>query len=382
MDLYNGLNTCLFAFINLKNLRHNINVIRSLIKKGTKILIPVKCNAYGCGIIPVSRFLEKEGSDYLGVAFPFEGILLRRHKIKMPVLIFNEVIDKKDYDNIIRNDLTPTVFTVPSLKIFDQLGRKYNKKINIHIKIDTGMGRIGVPFNEIFQFIELLPSLHNIRVEGIYTHLSSADEKDRRFTLSQIKKFEEVMAWTKQKSMEIPLFHVLNSAGIINYPDFCYNMIRPGIMFYGYFPDNKIKKNVQIKPCMDLKSRILFIKKVEEGTPISYGQTYLARQGEIIASVAGGYGDGINRLLSNNGTVLYHDKLCRVRGRVCMDQFMIDISPAWNARKSDLPNEDLVTIFGKDRKNQIRLELIAEKIKTIPYEILCLIGERVKRVYL
>lgn len=372
-----GYNFYSFAFINLDYIKHNISVIRSLVKKNVKILIPVKCNAYGCGIIPVSRFLEKEKIDYFGVAFPFEGILLRQHKIKKPVLIFNEILYKKDYEEIIRNNLTPTVFTDLSLKEFNKLGKKYNKKINIHVNIDTGMGRIGVPFDQIFIFLNLIFSMKNINLEGIYTHLSSADEKDRKFTLSQINKFEKILTFIKQRGLTIPLIHVLNSAGIINYPAYCYNMVRPGIMSYGYFPDNKINKNIKIKPCMNLKSKILYIKKVKNATPISYGHTYSSKEGEIIASIAGGYGDGISRLLSNNGIVLYHDKICRIRGRICMDQFMIEINRDTNPQKGNL-----VTIFGKDEKKEIKLEQLAEKLKTIPYEILCLIGERVKRIYL
>ncbi len=366
-----------FAFISLKNLKHNLKIIRSLVKRDTKILIPVKSNAYGCGIIPVSKLLQREGIDHLGVAFFYEGVLLRKNKIKTPVLIFNDVIYKEDYNKIIKNNLTPTVYTVSSLKIYDNLGRRYNKKIKIHINVDTGMGRIGVAFKEIFDFINLSSSMNNIKLEGIYTHLSSADDKEKKFTLSQLKKFDRVIEFLKQKNLKIPYIHVLNSAGIMNYPEYCYNMVRPGIMFYGYYSDNKIRKKVILKPCMDMKAGIIFIKKVARDTPISYGHTYFTEKDKIIASVGAGYGDGINRLLSNNGTVLYRGKECPIRGRICMDQFMIDISSVSRPQAGDM-----VTIFGKDRKDHKRLEHIAEKLKTIPYEVLCLIGERVKRVYL
>ncbi len=365
------------AFINLQNLKHNLKIIKSLIKKPVKILIPVKSNAYGCGIVPVSKFLEQSGIDYLGAAYPYEGLLLRENRIKTPILVFSEVIYKQDYEMIIKNNLTPTVFTPASLKIFNQLGKKFKKKINIHINVDTGMGRIGVPFDEIFNFIKLLPFMNNIKLEGLYTHLSSADEKDRKFTLSQIERFKKVVSFTKEKNLNIPFIHVLNSAGIINYPEFCYDMIRPGIMFYGYFPDNKTRKNIKLKPCMDLKAKILFTKNVEKNTPVSYGHTYFSKKSETIASIGAGYGDGISRLLSNNGNVLYHDKKCPIRGRICMDQFMIDISNCTKPQKTDL-----ITIFGKDKIKEIRLESVAEKLNTIPYEILCLIGDRVQRIYI
>ena len=370
-------NSYSFAFINLKSLKHNLKIIRALIKKPIKILIPVKSNAYGCGIVPISKFLEQTGIDYLGVAYPFEGLLLRQNKIKTPILVFSEVIYKQDYEKIVKGNLTPTIFTASSLRIFNQLGKKLNKKISIHINVDTGMGRIGVPFDEIFNFVKLLTPMKNIRLEGIYTHLSSADEHDRRFTLSQIKKFQTVVAFAEQQNLNVPFLHVLNSAGIINYPEFCYDMVRPGIMFYGYFPDNRIRKNIKLKPCMDLKARILFTKKVKKNTSISYGHTYASKKSEIIASIGTGYGDGINRLLSNKGIVLCRDKKCPIRGRICMDQFMIDIS-----NSNYLQKNDLITIFGKDKKKEIKLEFLAKKLDTIPYEILCSLGERIQRIYL
>ncbi len=374
--LKNDYNSYSFAFINLKHLKHNLKIIKTLVKRKTKILIPVKSNAYGCGMVTVSRFLEKEGIDYLGVAFPFEGIILRKKKIKKPILVFSEVIYKDDYDKIIKYNLTPTVFTISSLKKFNQLGKKYNKKINIHINVDTGMGRIGVPHNNIFDFLKTSFLMKNIKIEGVYTHLSSADEKDKTFTLLQLNKFQCIVDFLKKYKRDL-LIHVLNSAGIINFPGYSYNMIRPGIMFYGYFPDNVIRKQVKIKPCMNLKAKILFIKKIKENTSISYRHTYISNNSEMIASIGGGYGDGINRLLSSHGHVLYQDRKCPIRGRVCMDQFMIDIS-----KHKKFKIGDLITIFGRDHKKDIFLEDISRQIKTIPYEILCLIGERVQRIYI
>ncbi|MBU1077628.1 MAG: alanine racemase [Spirochaetes bacterium] len=358
-------------------MKHNLKLIRSRMARKTKILIPVKSNAYGCGIIPVSKYLEKTDIDYLGVAFPFEGILLRKNGIKKPVLIFSEIIYEDDYEECIRYRLTPTVFTGTSLMKFDRIGRKSNKKIKVHINIDTGMGRSGVPFNEGFSIIDLAVSMKHIEVEGIYTHLSSADENNKRFTLSQLNRFQEVVCYIEEKNIKVPLIHVLNSAGIINYPEYSYSMVRPGIMFYGYFPDNNIRKGVKIKPCIDFRSKIIFTKTVKKETPVSYGHTYYSQKKEVIATVGTGYGDGMNRLLSNRGAVLYKDRKCVIRGRVCMDQFMIDISPVKNFKTGDL-----VTIFGSDRTKSIRLEEVASSIGTIPYEVLCLLGERVQRIYL
>jgi len=374
--LNNDFNPYSFAFINLKNLAHNLKIIKSMVQKQTSVLIPVKSNAYGCGLVPISRFLDDK-INYFGTAFPFEAFILRKNKIKSPILVFNEVIYKEDFENIIKFRITPTVYTIHSLNKFNQLGKKYKKNINIHINVDTGMGRNGVPYHDIFSFLKQASSMNHIRIEGIYTHLSSADEKTRTFTLSQLKKFDTTVSFIKENKIKVQYFHVLNSAGLIKYPEFCYNMIRPGIMFYGYFPDNIRKKSINIKPCMNLKAKILYSKKVKQKTPISYAHTYYSHNNENIAVIGVGYGDGINRLLSNNNSVLYKDKICPIRGRICMDQFMIDTG------QNIVPKQnDLITIFGRDHKKEIRIEDIAKKLKTIPYEILCQIGERVQRIYL
>ena len=219
--------------------------------------------------------------------------------------------------------------------------------------------------------------MKNIVLEGIYTHLSSADEKDRRFTLAQLKEFDSIAVFLKQQKLKIPYLHVLNSAGIMNYSQYHYDMVRPGIMLYGYFPDNRIRKSIGLKPCMDLKSCIVSVKKHRKNTPVGYGHTYYTRRSEVIASISCGYGDGINRLLSGRGYVLFQDMKCLIRGRICMDQIMVNMNSL-----SDPVLGDMVTIFGRDKKKLIRLEHAAEELKTVPYEILCQIGERVKRVYI
>jgi len=366
-----------YAYIRLKNLKNNLKIIKSRVKKGTKILIPVKSNAYGCGIVEVSKFLETLNIDYLGVAFPFEGFFLRKNGIKLPILVFSEIIYKEDYEKVVKYKLTPTIFTLESLKIFNSLGKTYNKKINIHINIDTGMGRVGIKFEDFFEFFKKIQKFSYINIEGIYSHLSAADEKNKSFTREQIRRFQKVVDYIKKESLNIPYIHLLNSAGIINYPEYSYTMVRPGIIFYGYFPDNKIRKNILIKPSVDLKAKVVYIKKTKKNEAISYGHTYYTYNNEVIATIGCGYGDGINRLLSNTGYVLYKDVKCDIRGRVCMDQFMVNISKVKNPKKGEM-----VTIFGRDINSEIKLENIAKKLRTIPYEILCLMGNRVKRIYI
>lgn len=364
------------ALIHLDRLRHNLKLIRSGLKKGVRILVPVKCDAYGFGLVPVSRFLEKEGVDYLGVAYPFEGIRLRKSGVKKPILLFGEIIHPEDYRNIIRYHLTPTLFTEDSLRKLRLEAERQKRTVPVHIKIDTGMGRNGIAPEQAVSFIRKISLIPRFFIEGIYTHLSAAEEKKRFFTLSQLGIFLNIIGQLRRQGVIPPLIHALNSAGIMNYPGFSFSMVRPGIMFYGYYPDNRIRKDFPLKPAMTLRSRICHVRQPAKGTPVSYGHTYRTRQGERIATVSAGYGDGVSRLLSNSHSVLVHDRLCPVRGRICMDQFMIGLSGVKNCSHGDW-----AVIFGKDKKREIRLEKIAQGLGTIPYEIICGMGERVERVY-
>jgi alanine racemase len=364
-----------YAFISLNNLKNNLKIIKERIPPKTEILIPVKSNAYGFGAIEISKFLEKEKISFIGTAFPFEAFNLRKNNIKSKILIFNEPLYENDFFEILNQNITPTIFTEKTLLKFNSICQKFNKKLKIHIKIDTGMGRLGVPYKKAFEFIIKASNLSNIIIDGIYSHLSSADF-DKKFTLKQIKIFDEILNKLFKNGIKPNYIHIGNSAAIINFPNLSYNLVRPGIIFYGYFPDNKIRKNIDIKPGMTLISFLTYIKKTEPKTPISYGHTYWTKKSEIIGTVSLGYGDGLNRLLSNNHFVFVNNKKCPIRGRICMDQFMIDLTNVTNAK---IGNK--VLIFGEYNNKIIRLENIAEKLKTIPYEILCNIGERVKRVY-
>ncbi len=366
------------AIINLKNLKNNIKTIKNLAGNDKKILIPVKCNAYGLGMTQISAYLQKyKLADYLGVAYPFEGIELRKNNIKLPILIFGSIIFKHDYDNIIKYNLTPTVSDLKTAENLNLTGKKHKKKIKIHINIDTGMGRIGLNYETAVKTILTINKMSNLIIEGIYSHLSSADETDKKFTLKQINTFTSIIKELKNNKLEPEYTHLLNSAGIINFKKTEFNMIRPGIMFYGYYPDNKIRKNINLKQGLSLFSRIIFVKQSKKGTPISYGHTYFTRSKEQIATVGIGYGDGINRLLSNSSYFYFNGLKCKIRGRVCMDQIMINIPSKEKAKIGDE-----VLIFGEAEKSSIRLEKLAEKLHTIPYEILCNLGDRIEKIYI
>ncbi len=366
------------AIIRLKNLKHNIKEIKKLIGNDKKILIPVKCNAYGFGIKEISYYLQKNKlADYLGVAYPFEAIELRQAGIKLPILVFGKILFKEDYKNIIKYNFTPTVLDFSDAEKINFIGNKNNKKINVHINVDTGMGRIGLHFRDAENIIRKINTLSNINIEGIYSHLSAADERNKTFTENQIKLFTHIIDNLRYDAIIPKFVHILNSAGIINYSKVNFNMVRPGIMFYGYFPDNNIKKNIKLKQGLSLYSYVTFIKNVEKETPISYGHTYLTKRREKIATIAIGYGDGLNRLLSNKGIIYIGEKKCYIRGRVCMDQIMVNVD---NIKNLNIGTK--VLIFGKDRTVELKLESLAEQLGTIPYEILCRLGDRVEKVYI
>ncbi len=367
-----------FEIIKLKNLKNNLKIIKNLAGKDKKILIPVKCNGYGIGNYEVSYYLEKNRLvEYLGVAYPFEGISLRKKGINLPILIFGNILTKEDYNNIFKYRLTPTILTIEGARQLNKIAIQKNKQIQVHINIDTGMGRVGLPYKEATNIIRYIKNnLKKINIEGIYSHLAAADEKDKKFTLNQINIFSNIINSLHQYGIRSQYTHILNSAGIINYGKLNFNMIRPGIMFYGFFPDNKIRKNIKIKPVVSLFSYISFIKISEKNSPISYGHTYFTKEREKIATISIGYGDGINRLLSNNGEVIINGKKAPIRGRICMDQFMVDVTKIKNIKIGDK-----VLIFGEYKNNRIYLENIAQRLNTIPYEIICNIGERVEKIY-
>jgi alanine racemase len=364
------------AVVHLGHLKHNLKVIRSLVKKRTKVLVPVKCNAYGFGMAAMSRFLEKQGVDYLGTAFPFEALDLRRQGIRTPILVFDEIIHPEDYKQLVSRKVTATLFTEDSLSKLAHAAKGLGKRARVHVKIDTGMGRNGISHEEALPFIQKVLQTPGLELEGVYTHLSSADEKEKAFTQEQFLKFRHIIRELKNRNIAPPLIHALNSAGIMNYPEYAYSMVRPGLMFYGYFPDNRIKKEVPLKQGLSLRARVCNIKTTRDHTPVSYGHTYYTRGNEVIATIGIGYGDGMDRLLSNSHSILYKDILCPVRGRVCMDQFMADITRVSSSRKGDW-----VTVFGMDEKKEIRLEEIAERIRTVAYELICGINSRVERTY-
>lgn len=350
-------------------MKHNINLVRA-ITKDKKILVPVKANAYGHGLVEIARFLEKNKIDYLAVAFSSEGRELREQGIKMPILVFGIIDDPQD---VINYNLTCTVYSYKNLRELEKMAKFYKKKIVVHINIDTGMGRIGISPDKVVKIAKKIKSSHNLILEGLYTHFASADDKDSAYTRSQLSLFNSIIRDLNNSEIFIPLIHAANSSGILNYSNSYFNMVRPGLMIYGYSPNNK--ENSAIKPTLTLKTKVFHIKTVSSGTFIGYNNTYKVKRKERIATLPIGYGDGYNRLLSNRGKAIIKDKWTSVVGNISMDQTTIRISDETVKRGTD------VILIGKSKTKKITVESIARQLNTIPYEIVCNLNNRIKREY-
>ena len=357
-----------FAEIDLKALSHNLQIVRE--KTGNKnILAVVKADAYGHGSEAVSKHLIKNGVSTLGVAFTQEGIALRESGIKTPILVF---FDRDNADACIKYNLTPVIYDLNSAKKTNTLAKKLDIVMPVHIKIDTGMGRVGIMPDKALGDISKISSLSNIKPQGIMSHFSEADLQDKNFAIHQQNIFEDLIKELKKSGITFKRIHMANSAAVLTMPDAHFNMVRPGIMLYGYGCCEKDR----LRPVMTLKSKIILLKKVPKGTSISYGRTFITKRKSSIATIPVGYADGYNRKLSNNGEVLINGQRVPVAGRVCMDTIMADVTDI-----PDVSYKSEVVLLGRQGNEQISADDIAEKTGTIPYEVLTSIGARVTRAY-
>ncbi|MBI5739528.1 MAG: alanine racemase [Nitrospirae bacterium] len=354
-----------FAEIDLNALAHNLGVVKK--KTGNiNILAVVKANAYGHGAVEISQRLVREGVSYLGTAFTGEAVALRDEGIKAPILVF---FDRDHTEECLHYGLTPLIFDFSSAKKFSAAAGKLKRRLSVHIKVDTGMGRLGLTLSEARKEIPRIAALKNIVVEGLMSHFSEADLRDKTFADEQLNAFLSLRKELRRKGVTVKYSHIANSAAVLSMPSAHLDMVRPGIMLYGYGDDG-------LKPVLSLKSRILMMKKVPAGTFIGYGRTFVTKRKSIIATVPAGYADGYSRRLSNKGEVLIKGKRAPVIGRVCMDTIMVDVT--------DIPGVDLdseVALIGSQGKEKITAADIAEKTGTIAYEVLTSVGPRVRRVY-
>ena len=356
------------AEIDLRALSHNLDVVKK--KTGGKdIMAVVKADAYGHGALEISRHLIQKGISRLGTAYTGEAVSLRESGIDIPITVF---FDRDNIDECIRCKLTPTIFDMSSARKINASARKLNKKISVNIKVDTGMGRIGFTMDSAMKDITAIASLKNILPESIMSHFSGADLKDRRSAKLQLENFRSIIRSLKEKKITFRHHHMANSAAILSMPDAHFDMVRPGIMLYGYaYPGV-----TGLKPVLSIKSNILLLKTVPKGTPISYAGTFITKRRSTIATIPFGYADGCSRKLSNNGEVLIKGRRAPIVGRVCMDTIMVDVTDI-----PDVNYNSKAVIIGRQGKERITAEDIAVKTGTIPYEVLTSIGQRVKRVY-
>ncbi len=368
------------AEIDLEALRHNFAEVRKAAGEGCGILAVVKADAYGHGFMDVATLLDREGVTAFGVAFLAEGIQLRKSGIDRPILILGGVYPGQE-KKCVGFNLSTTVFSLEQARLLDAVAGRLYRKAKLHVKIDTGMGRLGIDHAEAADFFRELREMRNIELEGIISHFASADELDEDgslYTAGQIKLFSGVLAGCRELGFEPRYIHIANSAALFSRElPFC-NLARPGIVLYGALPSGDFSGRLEVKPVMRLLSRIAMLKTVAPGTNISYARRYTATEPRLIASVPVGYADGYPRSLTNRGLVIVRGVRVPVVGTICMDWFMADVT--------DVPGVavgDEVTLLGCDREgNCIRAEELAEKAGTIPYEIFCGISKRVPRVYI
>ncbi len=350
--------------INLDAIANNVKNIKKLIGEKKELMAVVKGNAYGHDVLEIASVVLNNGATKLAVARLEEGIFLRKSGITVPILVLGLTL-KQQAELLVSYNITPTVSEYEMIEKLSDSAFKEDKIVKVHLKVDTGMGRIGISPNHVSNFIKKVKVLKNVEIEGIFTHFSVADEKDKTYTEKQFKKFMEVLTILEKEEIRIPVKHVGNSATLLDLPHMWLDLVRPGISIYGLYPSTEVQKTVKLMPAHSFKTQIVFLKKLPQGECISYGRTYTTNQRKtVVASLPVGYADGYNRLLSNQGQALVRGKRVSVIGRVCMDQTMIDVT--------DLPQVEIgdeVVLWGRQGQEEITVEEIADKIKTINYEV-------------
>jgi len=363
-----------WAEIDLSAIKHNIGVVRQLVGTGVEIMAVVKADAYGHGSAAVARTAVESGVDRLGVATLTEAIELREAGVRFPIQILGCSLPEQA-DDIVRYNIVQTVSNEEIVRALSRAAARATKTARVHIKVDTGMGRVGVAEHELPQFVRRVSEYESVRIEGLMTHFPCADEASDDFTPSQIERFRLLAGDESVKRYNV-LLHAANSAAIVRYPESYFNLVRPGLMLYGAVTLSDCPVRPLLKPALSLKSRIVQIRSMSSGEAVSYGRTYVTPKDTVVAAIPIGYADGFSRMLSNKAQVLVNGKRVPVVGRVCMDQCLVDIADAGEVRLGDI-----VTLIGADGGELIRAEEVAAWAGTIPHEVLCTIGKRVQRIY-
>lgn len=364
-----------YAGINLDNIYNNMKALSDNTAEGTQMVAVIKTDGYGFGAVPVAKTIDELVSAY-AVATIDEALNLRRHNITKPIYILGFIYEHRVKDAIL-NDVRMSVFSYEMAEFISRTAVELGRKAYIHIKVDTGMSRIGFMADEkAADTVRMISQLENIDIEGIFTHFVASDSADKTMAKEQLKSFNEFVKLLKDRGVEIKLVHCSNSAGIIDMPEANMTEVRAGIALYGMYPSDEVNKEaVHLQTALELKSHVVFVKTLPAGTGISYGSTYVTDRETEVATIPVGYGDGYPRNLSNKGYVLIKGKRCPILGRVCMDQFMVDVT-GMNVREGEV-----ATLIGSDGDECITVEELAELAGTFNYEFVCDLGKRIPRVY-
>ncbi len=366
----------IWAEVNLDAIENNIKLIRKTVNKNSIVMAIVKADAYGHGAVTVAKTLLSSGADRLGVACVDEAMQLRSAGVNAPILILGKVFSH-EFDNLIDFGITSTVFNYDEAKKLSDIAEKKGKKAVVHIKIDTGMNRIGIIAgrDDTLCNIKRLYDLPGLYIEGIFSHLSCADTDNKEFTLHQIELFKKVIADIENEGIHIPIKHIANSAAILKYKEAHFDMVRAGIICYGCMPSKYIKHDGFV-PAMSLKTLVSRVEEINVGDIVSYGGTFKAEKPTKIASLCLGYADGYSRKLSNKAKVIIKGKKAEIVGNICMDQCMVDVTLVNNISVGDV-----ATLFGVEGSVSVSVDELADIIGTINYEVLCMVSKRVPRIY-
>jgi len=369
------------AEIDLQAFRHNFQNLRNYLDSQTKIMAVVKADAYGHGAVPCARVAVASGADYLGAGVIEEGIEFRESGIvDTPILILGGIF-LDEVEDLVRHDLATILCTLPLAQALSKEATKQKKTVSVHIKVDTGMNRLGVSPENLLALLDQIRDLPNLKIEGVSTHFSSADDEDLSITQAQLEKFQTALAILQKE--HVPIVHCANTSALFKFPESRFNMVRPGLILYGTLPSPSLQtvldqeKNLApFQPVMQWKSQIILVKAIAKGQPVSYSGSFTTQRDSLIATLPIGYADGLHRNLSNKMEVLIRGKRVPQIGNICMDMTLVDVTGI-----EDVQAGDEVVLFGKQEDQMISVEEMAAKGETIPYEILCNVGKRVPRVY-
>lgn len=367
-----------YAEIDLNAIRHNLGEVRRLVGADAQIMAVVKANAYGHGLVEVARHAIASGAAWLGVARAGEGRELREAGIEAPILVLGYT-PPEQYPDVLAYDLAQAVFDFELAHALSEAAKRAHRTVRVHLKIDTGMGRLGFAANDTgLAAASDVARLPGLEVEGIFTHFATADEADKTYAREQLARFHAALDTLRRAGLEAPVIHAANSAAIIDLPESHFNLVRPGIMMYGLYPSGRLQNHlVDLRPAMTLKARVALVKKVPGGFPVSYGRTHVTPRPTTLVTIPVGYADGYFRVLSNRAAVLIHGTRCRVVGTVCMDQMMVDVGHV-----ADVAVGDEVVLFGRQGDAILPADEIAAIAGTINYEVVCAVSARVPRIYL